>query len=111
MEASLLQYFPKWSQNLKDLNQKMHVKCSYNGFQLSKTEFPQKYKKWFRNSTQKNIIFPFYAKPWPNPPKKNSLEGDLTRDTTQKDHFFLMNWGMETNQPFWFSPMIAQKQD
>lgn len=23
----------------------MHVKCSYNGFQLSKTEFPQKLKK------------------------------------------------------------------
>ena len=34
----------------------------------------KKKKKWFRNSTQKKIIFPFYAKPWPNPPKKIPLK-------------------------------------
>ena len=37
----LLFQFPEWSEDLKDWNREMHFKCTYNGVQLSETEFPK----------------------------------------------------------------------
>ncbi|KAL6956700.1 Ycf1 [Sarracenia purpurea var. burkii] len=37
----LLLQFPEWSEDLKEWNKEMHVKCTYNGVQLSETEFPK----------------------------------------------------------------------
>jgi hypothetical protein len=39
----LLFQFPELSEDLKDLNNEIHVKCTYNGVQLSEKEFP---KNW-----------------------------------------------------------------
>ena len=33
----LLFQSPEWSEDLKDWNREMHVKCTYNGVQLSET--------------------------------------------------------------------------
>ncbi|XP_048129125.1 protein TIC 214-like [Rhodamnia argentea] len=75
----------------------MHVKCTYNGVQLSETEFP---KNWLTDGIQIKILFPFCLKPWHRskvtPPQKDPL-----RNKGQKNDFcFLTVWGMETELPF-----------
>nr|YP_010885432.1 Ycf1 protein [Xanthostemon chrysanthus]QXJ41004.1 Ycf1 protein [Xanthostemon chrysanthus] len=93
----LLFQFPEWYEDLKDWNREMHVKCTYNGIQLSETEFP---KNWLTDGIQIKILFPFCLKPWHRskvpPPQK-----DLLRNKGQKNDFcFLTVWGMETELPF-----------
>ncbi|XP_056164036.1 protein TIC 214 [Syzygium oleosum] len=93
----LLFQFPEGSEDLKDWNREMHVKCTYNGVQLSETEFP---KNWLTDGIQIKILFPFCLKPWHrskvSPPQKDPL-----RNKGQKNDFcFLTVWGMETELPF-----------
>ncbi|TYJ30500.1 hypothetical protein E1A91_A06G134500v1, partial [Gossypium mustelinum] len=57
----LLFQFPEWSEDLTDWHREMHVKCTYNGVQLSETEFP---KNWLTDGIQIKILFPFCLKPW-----------------------------------------------
>ena len=57
----LLFQIPEWSEDLKDWNREMHVKCTYNGVQLSETEFP---KNWLTDGIQIKILFPFRLQPW-----------------------------------------------
>nr|YP_010927835.1 Ycf1 protein [Cuphea arenarioides]WKK46798.1 Ycf1 protein [Cuphea arenarioides] len=95
----LLFQVPEWSEDFKDWNKEMHVKCTYNGVQLSETEFP---KNWLTDGIQIQILFPFCLKPWHRSklgsPKKNPLK---LKQTGQKKEFcFLTVWGMETNLPF-----------
>nr|YP_010927751.1 Ycf1 protein [Cuphea fruticosa]WKK46630.1 Ycf1 protein [Cuphea fruticosa] len=95
----LLFQVPEWSADFKDWNKEMHVKCTYNGVQLSETEFP---KNWLTDGIQIQIRFPFCLKPWHRSklrsPKKKTLK---LKQTGQKKEFcFLTVWGMETNLPF-----------
>ncbi|TXG75342.1 hypothetical protein E1A91_1Z025300v1, partial [Gossypium mustelinum] len=57
----LLFQFPEWSEDLTYWNREMHVKWTYNGVQLSETEFP---KNWLTDGIQIKILFPFCLKPW-----------------------------------------------
>ena len=57
----LLFQFPEWSEDLKDWKRETHVKCTYNGIQLSEKEFP---KNWLIDGIQIKILFPFHLKPW-----------------------------------------------
>jgi len=57
----LLLQFPEWSEDLNEWNKEMHVKCTYNGVQLSETEFP---KNWLIDGIQIKMLFPFCLKPW-----------------------------------------------
>ena len=57
----LLFQFPEWSEDFKNWNKEMHVKCTYNGVQLSEKEFP---KNWLTDGIQIKILFPFRLKPW-----------------------------------------------
>nr|YP_010928423.1 Ycf1 protein [Lafoensia glyptocarpa]WKK47386.1 Ycf1 protein [Lafoensia glyptocarpa] len=95
----LLFQFPEWSEDLKDWNKEMHVKCTYNGVQLSETEFP---KNWLTDGIQIKILFPFCLKPWHRSnlrsPQKNPLK--LKNKGQKNDFCFLTVWGMETNLPF-----------
>nr|UDP55862.1 Ycf1 [Momordica charantia] len=93
----LLFQFPEWSEDLKNWNKEMHVKCTYNGVQLSEKEFP---KNWLTDGIQIKILFPFRLKPWHTsrfqPPNK-----DLIKNKGQKNDFcFLTVWGMEAELPF-----------
>nr|YP_010928087.1 Ycf1 protein [Pleurophora saccocarpa]WKK47050.1 Ycf1 protein [Pleurophora saccocarpa] len=95
----LLFQVPEWSEDFKDWNKEMHVKCTYNGVQLSETEFPQ---NWLTDGIQIQILFPFCLKPWHRSklrsPQKNGLK---LKNTGQKTQFsFLTVWGLETNLPF-----------
>nr|QBC70261.1 hypothetical protein RF1 [Talinum paniculatum]QBC70346.1 hypothetical protein RF1 [Talinum paniculatum] len=90
----LLLQLPEWSEDLKEWNREMHVKCTYNGVQLSETEFP---KNWLTDGIQIKILFPFYLKPW----HRSRIRPSHRDQTKKKDDFcFLTVWGMETELPF-----------
>nr|YP_009676388.1 hypothetical chloroplast RF1 [Sclerocarya birrea]QDE13245.1 hypothetical chloroplast RF1 [Sclerocarya birrea] len=88
----------EWDQDFKDLKREMHVKCTYNGVQLSETEFP---KNWLTDGIQIKILFPFSLKPW-HRSKRQSLHKDPMKKIKgqESDFFFLTVWGMETELPF-----------
>nr|QHE64153.1 Ycf1 [Spathiphyllum kochii]QHE64165.1 Ycf1 [Spathiphyllum kochii] len=93
----LLFQFPEWYEDLKDWNREMHVKCTYNGVQLSETEFP---KDWLTDGIQIKILFPFCLKPW-RKSKVRSHHRDTMRKKGKKDNFcFLTVWGREAELPF-----------
>nr|YP_009772225.1 hypothetical chloroplast RF19 [Zornia diphylla]QIT03093.1 hypothetical chloroplast RF19 [Zornia diphylla] len=95
----LLFQFPEWSEDFRDWKKEMYIKCTYNGVQLSETEFP---KKWLIDGIQIKIIFPFRLKPWHRSKvrstKKDPLKTKLKKKT--KDFCFLTIWGMEVEFPF-----------
>nr|QFV20005.1 hypothetical chloroplast RF19 [Taxillus delavayi] len=93
----LLFQFPEWSEDLNQWNREIHVKCTYNGVQLSEREFP---KKWLTDGIQIKILFPFHLKPWYRS-KLRSLPRNLMKKKKKKeDFFFLTVWGLEAEMPF-----------
>nr|YP_010968749.1 hypothetical chloroplast RF19 [Canna indica]YP_010968833.1 hypothetical chloroplast RF19 [Canna x generalis]AHA12813.1 hypothetical chloroplast RF19 [Canna indica]QJR53290.1 hypothetical chloroplast RF19 [Canna indica]UGY85618.1 hypothetical chloroplast RF19 [Canna indica]WNO19201.1 hypothetical chloroplast RF19 [Canna indica]WNO19285.1 hypothetical chloroplast RF19 [Canna indica] len=93
----LLFQLPEWYEDLKEWNREMHVKCTYNGVQLSETEFP---KDWLTDGIQIKILYPFRLKPWRRS-KIQSDHKDLMKKKGKKENFcFLTIWGMETELPF-----------
>nr|UBX38630.1 hypothetical protein RF1 [Bupleurum fruticosum] len=92
----LLFQFPEWSEDLKDWNREMHVKCTYNGVQLSEKEFP---KNWLRDGIQIKILFPFRLKPWHNS-KSQFFHKDKKKHEQKNDSFFLTVFGLETELPY-----------
>nr|QVY57426.1 hypothetical protein Ycf1 [Mucuna sempervirens] len=92
--------FPEWSEDFRDWKREMYIKCTYNGVQLSETEFP---KKWLTEGIQIKILFPFRLKPWhrsklrSNENKKDQMK---KRGVTKKNFCFLTIWGMEVELPF-----------
>nr|YP_010756892.1 hypothetical chloroplast RF1 [Kleinhovia hospita]UNV38610.1 hypothetical chloroplast RF1 [Kleinhovia hospita] len=94
----LLFQFPEWAEDLKDWKREMHVKCTYNGVQLSETEFP---KNWLTDGIQIKILFPFCLKPWHRFKPQPSHKDPMKKKKGQKNDFcFLTVWGMETELPF-----------
>nr|QVX29136.1 hypothetical chloroplast RF1 [Harleyodendron unifoliolatum] len=100
----LLFQFPEWSEDLRDWNREMYIKCTYNGVQLSETEFP---KKWLTDGIQIKILFPFRLKPW-HSSKLRSTEKEKDpmkkKKAKKKDFCFLTVSGMEVELPFSGSP-------
>nr|YP_010924649.1 Ycf1 protein [Ianthopappus corymbosus]WKB11408.1 Ycf1 protein [Ianthopappus corymbosus] len=91
----LLWQSPEWYEDLQDWNREIYLKCSYNGIQFSKTEFP---KNWLREGFQIKILYPFHLKPWHRSKLRLS-----DRDLKEQDDFdscFLTVLGMETEYPF-----------
>uniref|UniRef100_UPI0030023D21 hypothetical chloroplast RF19 n=1 Tax=Megacarpaea megalocarpa TaxID=537173 RepID=UPI0030023D21 len=96
----LLFQSPEWSEDLKDWKREMHIKCTYNGVQLSEREFP---RNWLMDGIQIKILFPFYLKPWHKSKFQSSQKARLkkTKNKGEKNDFsFLTVWGMETELPF-----------
>nr|UDY69604.1 hypothetical protein RF1 [Kelloggia chinensis] len=91
----LLLQFPEWSEDLQEWNQEMHIKCTYNGVQLSETEFP---KNWLTDGIQIKILFPFCLKPWHR--SKLRFSDRYLKKKQKASFYFLTVWGMETNLPF-----------
>nr|YP_010176097.1 Ycf1 [Pseuderanthemum haikangense]QSQ71232.1 Ycf1 [Pseuderanthemum haikangense] len=93
----LLLQLPEWSEDFKEWNREMYVKCTYNGVALSETEFP---KNWLTDGIQIKIFFPFCLKPW-HKVKLRSSQKDLMKKKKEKDDFsFLTIFGMEAELPF-----------
>nr|YP_010725100.1 Ycf1 protein [Doryanthes palmeri]WDW32313.1 Ycf1 protein [Doryanthes palmeri] len=97
MGRILLFQFPEWYKDFKEWNREMHVKCTYNGVQLSETEFPQ---NWLTDGIQIKILFPFCLKPWRRS-KVRSYHRDQMKKKRKKENFcFLTVWGREAELPF-----------
>nr|YP_009936897.1 hypothetical chloroplast RF1 [Anemone taipaiensis]QNT11449.1 hypothetical chloroplast RF1 [Anemone taipaiensis] len=104
---------PEWHEDLEDWSREMHVKCTYNGVQLSETELP---KNWLNDGIQIKILFPFCLKPW-HRSKLQLHPRDSMKKRGKKHNFcFLTVWGMETELPFgsprqlpsFFKPIFKQ---
>nr|QJW34049.1 hypothetical chloroplast RF19 [Abrus pulchellus subsp. cantoniensis] len=95
----LLFQFPEWSEDYRDWKREMYIKCTYNGVQLSETEFPQ---KWLTDGIQIKILFPFRLKPWHRSKlRSNEKEKDRMKKKVKKKNFcFLTIWGREVELPF-----------
>nr|WMP13287.1 Ycf1 protein [Betula ermanii] len=95
----LLFQFPELSEDLKDLNKEIHVKCTYNGVQLSEKEFP---KNWLTDGIQIKILFPFRLKPWHRSKLRSPQKDPIKKKGKgQKNDFcFLTVLGMEADLPF-----------
>nr|QUB05188.1 hypothetical chloroplast RF19 [Yucca brevifolia]QUB05698.1 hypothetical chloroplast RF19 [Yucca brevifolia] len=94
----LLLQFPEWYEDLKEWNREMHVKCTYNGVQLSETEFPQ---NWLTDGIQIKILFPFCLKPWRRSKIRSHHRDQKMSKKEKKDNFcFLTVWGREAELPF-----------
>uniref|UniRef100_UPI0031F3681E hypothetical protein RF1 n=1 Tax=Liparis gigantea TaxID=2803551 RepID=UPI0031F3681E len=93
----LLFQIPEWVEDFKEWNREIHIKCTYNGVQLSETEFPQ---DWLIDGIQIKILYPFCLKPW-RKSKAQSHQKDLMKKKEKKIHScFLTVWGMEAELPF-----------
>nr|YP_009934741.1 Ycf1 [Cymbidium mastersii]YP_010262858.1 hypothetical chloroplast RF1 [Cymbidium maguanense]QNR95374.1 Ycf1 [Cymbidium mastersii]UIX52373.1 hypothetical chloroplast RF1 [Cymbidium maguanense]UIX52752.1 hypothetical chloroplast RF1 [Cymbidium maguanense] len=96
----LLLQITEWDEDFKEWNREMHIKCTYNGVQLSETEFPQ---DWLINGIQIKILYPFCLKPW-RKYKARSHHRDIMKKKEKKTNFcFLTVWGREAELPFSFS--------
>nr|QVX31136.1 Ycf1 [Sesbania drummondii] len=94
----LLFQFPEWSEDFRDWNREMYIKCTYNGIQLSETEFP---KKWLTDGIQIKILFPFRLKPWHRSKLRSTEKDPLKKKKVKKKNFcFLTILGMEVELPF-----------
>nr|QIT05795.1 Ycf1 protein [Gynostemma burmanicum (nom. inval.)] len=93
----LLFQFPEWSEDLKNWNKEMHIKCTYNGVQLSEKEFP---KNWLTDGIQIKILFPFRLKPWHTSRLQSPKKDSIKKNGQQNDFCFLTVWGMEAELPF-----------
>nr|YP_010539889.1 Ycf1 protein [Coelogyne protracta]UYF14198.1 Ycf1 protein [Coelogyne protracta] len=105
----------EWDEDFKDWDREMHIKCTYNGVQLSEKEFPQ---DWLINGIQIKILYPFCLKPW-RKSKARSNHRDLMKKKEKKTNFcFLTVWGMEAElpfgplrkRPFFFEPIYKELQ-
>nr|YP_009757829.1 Ycf1 [Lankesterella ceracifolia]QIM61173.1 Ycf1 [Lankesterella ceracifolia] len=110
----LLLKSPEWHEDFKEWNREKHVKCTYNGVQLSETEFPQ---DWLIDGIQIKILYPFCLKPW-RKYKVKSNHRDKKKREKKRNFCFLTVWGMETEvpfgsprkQPFFFEPIFKELQ-
>nr|ATO88890.1 hypothetical chloroplast RF1 [Vachellia tortilis subsp. raddiana]ATO88972.1 hypothetical chloroplast RF1 [Vachellia tortilis subsp. raddiana] len=97
----LLFQSPEWSEDLKDWNREMYIKCTYNGVQLSETEFP---KNWLTEGIQIKVLFPFRLKPWHRYRSKlrspQKEKDPMKKKVKKMDFFFLTVFGMEVEFPF-----------
>nr|QBC70516.1 hypothetical protein RF1 [Tetragonia tetragonoides] len=93
----LLFQLPEWSEDFKEWNREIHIKCTYNGVQLSETEFP---KNWLTDGIQIKILFPFCLKPWHKSKIRPSHRDQLKKKEQKADFCFLTILGMETELPF-----------
>nr|QHN58263.1 hypothetical chloroplast RF1 [Cleisostoma longioperculatum] len=111
----LLFQIPEWNEDFKKLNREIHIKCTYNGVQLSETEFPQ---AWLIDGIQIKIFYPFCLKPW-RKSRARSHHRDLKKKKEKKTNYcFLTVWGMEAElpfgsprkRPFFFEPIYKELQ-
>nr|YP_010546973.1 Ycf1 protein [Rosa acicularis]UYI30925.1 Ycf1 protein [Rosa acicularis] len=93
----LLFQFPEWSEDFKDWNREMYVKCTYNGVQLSEKEFP---KNWLTDGIQIKILFPFRLKPWHTSNPRTPYNDPMKKKDSKNDFCFLTIFGMEAEFPF-----------
>nr|YP_009565655.1 hypothetical chloroplast RF19 [Cephalanthera longibracteata]QBB09165.1 hypothetical chloroplast RF19 [Cephalanthera longibracteata] len=111
--SMLLFQSPEWYEDFKAWNREMHIKCTYNGVQLSETEFPQ---DWLTDGIQIKILYPFCLKPWQKSKVRSHHRDPMKKKDKKKNFCFLTVWGMEAEipfgsprkRPFFFEPIYKE---
>nr|QBA91111.1 hypothetical chloroplast RF19 [Corallorhiza striata var. striata] len=111
----LLFQIPEWGEDFKEWNREMHIKCTYNGVQLSEKEFPQ---GWLINGIQIKILYPFCLKPWRKSKARSHYIDIMKKKDKKPNSCFLTVWGMEAElpfgspqkRPFFFEPIYKELQ-
>nr|WGO61219.1 hypothetical chloroplast RF1 [Aneura pinguis]WGO61305.1 hypothetical chloroplast RF1 [Aneura pinguis]WGO61391.1 hypothetical chloroplast RF1 [Aneura pinguis] len=91
---------PEWNKDWFEWNREIHIRCTYDGTEISEKELPE---QWLRDGLQIKIINPFHLKPWH---KSEFEDGDFEKkeeDFTRKRKFrycYLTAWGFLTDLPF-----------
>nr|UHJ17323.1 hypothetical protein RF1 [Berberis dasystachya] len=93
----LLFQIPEWRKDWKAWHNEMHVKCTYNGVQLSENEFP---KDWLTDGIQIKILFPFCLEPWHGAKVELDHRDPMKKKRKRDDFCFLTIWGLEAERPF-----------
>nr|YP_010637834.1 hypothetical chloroplast RF19 [Saxifraga consanguinea]WBQ50476.1 hypothetical chloroplast RF19 [Saxifraga consanguinea] len=108
----LLFDYPEWSEDFKDWKKERHVKCTFNGVQLTDNEFPT---NWLIEGLQLKILFPFHLKPW-HRSNQDSPYREKKKKSKKYDFCFLTALGTETDVPFgsprkrssFFAPVLKE---
>nr|YP_009145164.1 hypothetical chloroplast RF1 [Podococcus barteri]AKJ85873.1 hypothetical chloroplast RF1 [Podococcus barteri] len=93
----LLSQSSEWDEDLKEWDREVHVKCTYNGVQLSEREFPP---NWLREGIQIKILSPFFLKPWRRSKIRSHHRDPMKKKGKKEDFCFLTIWGMGAEVPF-----------
>nr|YP_010469937.1 Ycf1 protein [Salicornia ramosissima]UVF34075.1 Ycf1 protein [Salicornia ramosissima] len=109
----LLFQSPEWAKDFNEWNNEMHVKCTYNGVQLSETEFP---KNWLTDGIQIKIFYPFCLKPWHKSMTSHRALIKQKEQNEKENYCFLTVCGTETDflfgpsrkHPPFFQPIFKQ---
>nr|QJU48932.1 Ycf1 protein [Dolomiaea calophylla] len=91
----LLGQSPEWYEDFQDWNREIYLKCSLNGIQFYKKNFP---KNWLKEGFQIKILYPFHLKPWHS--SKRRLSKRYLKKQDDFDSCFLTVSGMEMEYPF-----------
>nr|WGM72741.1 hypothetical protein RF1 [Areca triandra] len=93
----LLHRLPEWDEDFKECKRERHVKCTYNGVQLSEREFPQ---NWLTEGIQIKILSPFYLKPWRRSKIRSHHRDQMKKKRKKADFSYLTVLGIEVKVPF-----------
>nr|QYB18471.1 Ycf1 [Conocephalum salebrosum]QYB18559.1 Ycf1 [Conocephalum salebrosum] len=114
---------PEWNQDWYEWNKEIHIRCTYDGTEVSEKELPE---QWLRDGLQIKIIYPFYLKPWHNTQNRSNLsnvkkdkldfvsnERNFLKNLEKNKEYYnqlvkkkklnycyLTAWGFQTNLPF-----------
>lgn len=94
---------PEWNQDWLEWNKEIHIRCTYDGTEVSERELPE---QWLRDGLQIKIIYPFHLKPWHNSKlrsfdlEKNNYSSSKFIQKQRFHYCYLTAWGFLTDLPF-----------
>nr|QIQ22773.1 hypothetical chloroplast RF1 [Cistanche deserticola]QIQ22794.1 hypothetical chloroplast RF1 [Cistanche deserticola] len=88
----LLLQLPEWSEDFREWDKEVHIKCTYTGVPAPEKKFIMDWLDWLMDGIQIKIVSPFRLKPW-------NKSKDLMKKQ-KDDSSFLTVWGKEAEIPF-----------
>eukprot|EP00249_Psilotum_nudum_P019374 c27221_g1_i1 orf=593-5704(+) len=98
---------PEWKEDWAEWNQEIHIKCTYDGIEVSHRHLPA---HWFKEGLQIKILYPFHLKPW-HIHRTNNINDLRNEAQIQKEisdfgkqrklsFSYLTIWGYQTSSVF-----------
>uniref|UniRef100_A0AAT9UTR5 Protein TIC 214 n=1 Tax=Pallavicinia longispina TaxID=280536 RepID=A0AAT9UTR5_9MARC len=88
---------PEWSEDWIEWNKEIHIRCTYDGTEVSERELPE---QWLRDGLQIKIVYPFCLKPWHSSSIKSKIDPKRFMNRKKLHHCYLTAWGFLTDLPF-----------
>nr|UPV72426.1 hypothetical protein RF1 [Cephalotaxus sp. JW-2022a] len=90
--------FPEWELDWENLSNETHIKCNFDGYELSDSDLPDDWlKDYIKEGIQIKILNPFRLRPWYEP---NYRLIDTQPELIQSNMSFLTMFGTEIDAPF-----------